>query len=268
MIAGLARRLSRALRRPRKTKEMPSPVCDGPPETTKFEEGNQVGTDVISPPQSSGTTSMGATQRSCSELTGLRSKLDSQVRFFQTEHTFGGVRGRMEKLPAAVDMARRVTPRIPAAICFAIAGVAVATAARMLLGMVGADSAVFAPYYSATLVAALAGGSAAGIIAMLLGGAIGYCLFLPPEWTLTPFPLGHLVSLGLYGASSVVIIWAAETYRSLLCRLREQEDHLRLLNAEPITASRTRSPASRRSSVRNCAVSRTSSRRSARGSLR
>ena len=95
-----------------------------------------------------------------------------------------------------------------------------------------ADSAFFAPYYSATLVAALAGGSAAGTIAMLLGGAIGYCLFLPPEWTLTPFPSGHWLSLGLYGVSSLVIIWAAETYRSLLCRLREQEDHLRLLNAE------------------------------------
>jgi two-component sensor histidine kinase len=123
-------------------------------------------------------------------------------------------------------------PGSPAAISFAIACVAAATAARVLLGMVGPDSAFFAPYYSATLVAALAGGAAAGIVAMLLGGAIGYCLFMPPEWTLTPFPWGHLVSLGLYGTSSLVIIWAAETYRALLWRLREQEDHLRLLNAE------------------------------------
>ena len=125
-----------------------------------------------------------------------------------------------------------VRPGSAAAMGLAIACVAIATVVRMLLGIVGLDGAFFASYYSATLVAALVGGSAAGILAMLLGGAAAYCLFLPPQWTLTLFPLGHLVSLGLYGASSSVIIWAAETYRSLVWRLREQEDRLRLLNAE------------------------------------
>jgi two-component sensor histidine kinase len=123
-------------------------------------------------------------------------------------------------------------PGSAAAVGFAIVCVAIATGVRMLLDVVGPDSAAFAPYYSATLVADLVGGTTAGALAMLLGGAIAYCLFLPPEWTLTTFPLANLIGLGLYGASSVVIIWAAKIYRSLLSRLREQEDHLRLLNAE------------------------------------
>jgi two-component sensor histidine kinase len=122
--------------------------------------------------------------------------------------------------------------RSPAALIFAMACVGVATAVRMGLGLISPHSAVFAPYYSATLVAALVGGAEAGSFAAALGGLAAYWLFVPPDWDLASFRLEHLVSLVLYGTSSVVIIWAAESYRSLLQRLRDEEVTRQMLNLE------------------------------------
>ena len=65
---------------------------------------------------------------------------------------------------------------------FAAACVGIATILRISLGLISPDSAVFAPYYSATLVAALVGGAEAGILATILGGLVAYCVFVPPEW--------------------------------------------------------------------------------------
>jgi two-component sensor histidine kinase len=123
-------------------------------------------------------------------------------------------------------------PRSPAALSFAVACVGVATAVRIGLGLISPDSAVFAPYYSATLVAALVGGAEAGALAAGLGGVAAYCLFVPPHWGLASFRLEQVVSLVLYGTSSVVIIWAAESYRGLLQRLRNEEATRQLLNLE------------------------------------
>jgi len=103
---------------------------------------------------------------------------------------------------------------------------------RTGLGLISPDSAVFAPYYSATLVAALVGGTPSGVIAALLGGLVAYWRFVPPEWGATPFLVEQLVSLFLFALSSVVIIWAAESYHSLLQRLRETERTRQLFNIE------------------------------------
>src|SRR5215831_2765831 len=127
-----------------------------------------------------------------------------------------------------VGLRRRSAP----ALTFAVACVAVATAVRMGLGLISPDSAVFAPYYSATLVAALVGGIEAGALAAVLGGLAACWLFVPPEWNLAAFRLEQLVSLILYGSSSIVIIWAAESYRGLLQRLRREEALRQLLNRE------------------------------------
>jgi two-component sensor histidine kinase len=118
------------------------------------------------------------------------------------------------------------------ALMFAVACVGVATAIRVGLGLISPDSAVFAPYYSATLVSALVGGAEAGALAAGLGGVAAYCLFVPADWAIAAFRLEHLVSLVLYGTSSVVIIWAAESYRGLLQRLRREQDMRQLLNLE------------------------------------
>jgi len=123
-------------------------------------------------------------------------------------------------------------PRSPAALLFAAGCVAVATAVRFGLGIISPDSAVFAPYYSATLVAALVGGIEAGAVGTMLGGIAAYALFVPPEWNLESFRVEQAVSLVLYGTSCVVIVWAAESYRGLLRRLRGEEATIRLLNLE------------------------------------
>jgi two-component sensor histidine kinase len=118
------------------------------------------------------------------------------------------------------------------AFLFAIACVGIATLVRIGLGLISPDSAVFAPYYSATLVAALVGGAEAGMLAVGLGGLAAYWLFVPPHWSAASFRVEQLVSLILYGASSVVIIWAAQSYRGLLERLRKEEVTRQLLNLE------------------------------------
>jgi two-component sensor histidine kinase len=125
-----------------------------------------------------------------------------------------------------------LTPRSGRCIAFAVACVGIATALRIGLGRISPDSAVFAPYYSATLVAALVGGAESGTLAAALGAVVAYCLFVPEDWGLAPFRLEQLVSLVLYGTSSVVIIWAAQSYRGLLQRLRATEATRELLNHE------------------------------------
>ena len=123
-------------------------------------------------------------------------------------------------------------PRSPAALFFAVACVGTATIVRIGLGLVSPDSAVYAPYYSATLVAALVGGAEAGTLTTGLGGLAAYWFFVPSNWGIEAPRLEHVVSLILYGTSSVIIIWAAQSYRSLLQRLRAEEATRQLLNLE------------------------------------
>jgi K+-sensing histidine kinase KdpD len=115
---------------------------------------------------------------------------------------------------------------------FAVPCVGIATILRVSLGLISPDSAVFAPYYSATLVAALVGGAEAAILAAVLGGLVAYWLFVPPEWGVASFRVEQLVSLVLYGTSSAIIVLAAQSYRGLLQRLRTEEAVRRLLNLE------------------------------------
>jgi two-component sensor histidine kinase len=115
---------------------------------------------------------------------------------------------------------------------FAAGCVVIATLLRIGLGLISPDSAIFAPYYSATLVAALVGGAEAGLVASGLGALAAFSLFVPEQWSVASFRVEQIVSLILYGMSSAVIIWAAQSYRSLLQRLRAEEATRQLLNLE------------------------------------
>jgi two-component sensor histidine kinase len=115
---------------------------------------------------------------------------------------------------------------------FALACVAVATIVRIGLGAISPASAVFAPYYSATLVAALVGGAAAGGCAAIAGAVAAFWLFVPPDWTSHAFDIEQVVNYVLFAASSLVIIWAANSYRELLLQLREAQERRQLLNYE------------------------------------
>ena len=122
-------------------------------------------------------------------------------------------------------------PGSPPAFAFAVACVVAATMLHAAIGLVRPDSVIFDPYYAATLVTALAAGTMAGGFAMVLGGAIAYWLFAPADWTFTALTL-DLVNWALYGTSSIVILWAAASYRALVQRLREEERQRQLLNTE------------------------------------
>lgn len=119
-----------------------------------------------------------------------------------------------------------------ASLAFALICVAIATIVRIALGELSSASAVFAPYYSATLVAALVGGWLAGSFAAVAGALAALVLFVPPDWTSHAFDQEWIVSYVLFASSSVVIVWAAKSYRDLLRRLREEQERRQLLNYE------------------------------------
>lgn len=123
-------------------------------------------------------------------------------------------------------------PRSAVSLLFALACVAVATIVRIGLGEISPASAVFAPYYSATLVAALVGGAEAGGLAAASGALAAFWLFVPPDWSSRAFDREQLVSFFLFAASSWIIVWAAKSYRALLWRLREEQNRRQLLNNE------------------------------------
>ena len=123
-------------------------------------------------------------------------------------------------------------PRSPAAFVFALICVALATIVRMALGEFSPASAAFALYYSATLVAALVGGWRAGSFAAAAGAVAAFWFFIPPDWTSRAFDREWIVRYFLFAVSSLVIVWAAKSYRDLLWRLRDEEERRQLLNRE------------------------------------
>lgn len=123
-------------------------------------------------------------------------------------------------------------PGSVSSLLFALICVSVATLSRVALGELSSASAVFASYYSATLVAALVGGVPAGIFAASLGAVAGFWLFVPADWESHVFDQEQLASALLFAGSSGVIIWAAKSYRDLLWRLRDEQDRRQLLTHE------------------------------------
>jgi two-component sensor histidine kinase len=108
--------------------------------------------------------------------------------------------------------------------------VAVATGVRAAVGF-ESDLTIFAPYYAASLVAAMAAGWEAGVFATLLGLSVLLLL----AWKtvgLPPVSYGGLVDIGVYLAISGVIVAVAERIRRQRLRDREERDRLRLIIEE------------------------------------
>jgi two-component sensor histidine kinase len=125
-----------------------------------------------------------------------------------------------------------LTPGTPGALALAATCVAAATAVHISFGLIRSETVVFAPYYAATLFAALLGGGTAGFLAMTLGGIVAYWLFAPTEWSTAFLTAENLENWALYGSSSAAILWAAVSHRGLLQRLREEQYKRQLLNDE------------------------------------
>jgi two-component sensor histidine kinase len=118
------------------------------------------------------------------------------------------------------------------AVVFAAICVAAATGIRTALGVLGPESSAFAPYYSATLIAVLVGGAPAGSAAAVMGGFVGYLLFLPVEWKDDDLVAQQCISVVQYIIFSCFTIWAAQSHRRLVQRLRAEETTRELLNRE------------------------------------
>jgi K+-sensing histidine kinase KdpD len=123
---------------------------------------------------------------------------------------------------------RGLRPRSGAATFFAIACVAIAAAVRFALNLFSSDVVPFATFYPATLIVTLIGGVWVGILAAVLGGAVGL-LFLKSR--VIPLDLTGVdaVSVLLYLAASAVIVWGAEQYRRLVRQLEQQESYRQIL---------------------------------------
>jgi two-component sensor histidine kinase len=118
----------------------------------------------------------------------------------------------------------------PAAFAFAGACVAIATLARLVLGL--ATSVLpFATFYPATLIATLVGGLWVGIMAAVAGGLIGY-VFLASQFAPEHPSLPHITNVLLYSATSLIIVWGAEQYGQLVRRLDQEEQYRRVLVEE------------------------------------
>ncbi len=127
---------------------------------------------------------------------------------------------------------RGLQPGSLSALLFALTCVAIATIVRIALGEISSATTVFASYYAATLVAALVGGMAAGILAAFSGAIAAFWLFVPPDWKSHTFDQEQLVSALLFAGSSWIVVWAADSYRTLLWQLRKEQEQRALLNRE------------------------------------
>ena len=135
---------------------------------------------------------------------------------------------RGSRRSALVNWQNRVRPGSSEAYAFAIILVVVASFARWGLGFVAENIQGFATFYPAVLFAALIGGAAVGIFAAILGALICWWAFLPPYFSFQLQTPGEQISLVSYIFSSLLIVWAAEHYRSLTKRLRDEEKFRKL----------------------------------------
>jgi hypothetical protein len=107
-------------------------------------------------------------------------------------------------------------PNSPAAYVFALACVSAAVLVRLLFGLTSDSVLPYATYYPAILLATLAGGTGAGIFAMLCSLAVVLWAFPTPV-------ASHAVNVVLFLLSSGATISVVALYRGAARRLRDEE---------------------------------------------
>ena len=128
-----------------------------------------------------------------------------------------------------VTVRRGLRPGSPAAFAFAALCVAAAAALRMLIDLIEPNTAAFAAFYPAVLVAALVGGTAAGLLAIFLSATIAWWVFIPPQFAWTPLTSQNVIRVGLFIAAAALIVWVAALCRSLVRRLDEEEAYRKVM---------------------------------------
>lgn len=126
-----------------------------------------------------------------------------------------------------------IQPHSPAAYAAAITCVLLATLTRLAFGWWStAELAPFTTYFPAVLAATLIAGVPSGVLCLVLGGALSWWAFMPPEFSFAVRSPAHIVNFSLYVISSIMILWVAESYRRALRSLRQEQGWRTLLHQE------------------------------------
>lgn len=111
----------------------------------------------------------------------------------------------------------------------AVGVVAAATGVRLALDLVTNQTLTFATFYPAVLLAALWGGIGPGILAAFLSAIIGWYAFMAPRWTFKITNLDTYISVLLFFATCLLLVWIAQRYRQTLLKLQEEQASRELL---------------------------------------
>ena len=128
---------------------------------------------------------------------------------------------------------RGLRPNSPTGYIMAIACIAIATLIRLGFGWLGGEMLPLVSYYPAVLVAALMGGTGAGLLAMVLSLAAVWSEFPAPLLSLGPVTRDESIVLSLYVFVSLLTVWLAENRRQAAGGSDAQESALSEL-ATPI----------------------------------
>jgi K+-sensing histidine kinase KdpD len=133
------------------------------------------------------------------------------------------ISARHARAPAHTDTATLAAPRprgwwpfglAPhplAGYVVALAAIAIATLIRHSFGWLGSEMLPLVSYYPAVLIAALTGGTGAGLLAMLASLVVVWSEF--PAFSLGPITREESVGLSLYVVASLFTVWLAENHR-------------------------------------------------------
>src|SRR5262245_17103817 len=98
---------------------------------------------------------------------------------------------------------------------FAVVCVAVATAARLVLGLFMNEPIAYEVFYPAVVIASLVAGRASGAFALVLGGVLSWWAFQRPYFTIISPTPDQILDLCVYVLASTVIVLAVGRYREL-----------------------------------------------------
>ncbi len=113
-----------------------------------------------------------------------------------------------------------------------VACVAVALLARFLLALIWPDIEVFATLFPAVLIASLAAGPLAGIMAAAFGAMVGWWAFLPPQYSFGITQPSDMVDLLVFFVASVAIVLVVARHRKLVDQIRRERERTELVGRE------------------------------------
>jgi two-component sensor histidine kinase len=141
-----------------------------------------------------------------------------------------GVKQR-SKTDSRARFVERVRPYSWTALLIVVVCLAVATLLRMVVASLGID-ALFPTFYPAVLLAALIGGTPAGIATILGTILIVWWAFIPPIFAFSHLGSDKAANMVLFAASSGCLVVMSHLYRDAWIRLRRRDRERELLLQE------------------------------------